>query len=102
MAFQTDVKATAALATTGPLTDAGTGSNVGRCRIKGLYLVSGSTAGSVAIANGSGGTTLLTVNTPVAANSGTQFILVPGEGILVETSLYGTVTNTASCVIFYG
>jgi hypothetical protein len=27
---------------------------------------------------------------------------MPGEGILVDTNLHGTVTTTASVVVFYG
>lgn len=41
-------------------------------------------------------------NTPTAANAGSIYMLVPDQGILAENGLYGTVTNTASTVIFYG
>jgi len=58
--------------------------------------------GSVVITDGNGGNTLLTVNTPTAANAGSMYFLVPDQGILAENGLYATVTNTASTVIFYG
>jgi hypothetical protein len=44
----------------------------------------------------------MTVNTPTAANQGTFWILLPGEGILVETDLYGTLTNATSVMVIYG
>lgn len=101
MAMQTDVKATKPLASTGAFKDQGD-NNVGRSRIKGIYAVCGAGAGSVVITDGSGGSTLFSFNTPTAANAGSVYILIPDQGILAENGLYGTVTNTASTVIFYG
>jgi hypothetical protein len=101
MAMQYDVKATKPLTSTGDFKDQNN-STVYRSRIKGIYAVCGTSAGSVVITNTATGETLLTVNTPAVANVGSIYMLVPGEGILVETSLYGTVTNTASIVVFYG
>ena len=83
--------------------NAGTPANLGRIRIKGLYVVPGSTAGSVVFRDGgASGDVLLTLNTPTVANAGAYNIIIPGEGILAETNLHGTVTNTASVVVFYG
>lgn len=101
MAMQSDVKATKALAATGPFKTQ-TDANVARARVKSIYAVCGASAGSVVITDGQGGDTLLTLNTPTAANAGFVSLLVPGEGILAENGLYGTVTNTASITIFYG
>ena len=101
MAMQTDVKATIPLTATGSFLDQGTNA-LTRARIKGIYAVCGASAGSVVIANGNGGTTLLTLNTPTAASVGSVYMLLPGEGILAESAVYGTVTNTASIVLFYG
>lgn len=102
--MQYDVLASAPLTSTGQVTDnASSPNNLGRLRIKGVYFVSGATAGSVVFRDGgSGGVKLLTMNTPTAANSGANYIIIPGEGILVTTDLHGTVTNTASVVVFYG
>tara|TARA_R110000868_G_scaffold344666_1_gene605750 strand:- start:1176 stop:1475 length:300 start_codon:yes stop_codon:yes gene_type:complete len=99
--MQYDVKATIPLAATGSFLDQGN-SAVARTRIKGVYAVCGASAGSVVITNGNGGATLLTLNTPTAANEGSVYMILPGEGILAESGLYGTVTNTSSIVIFYG
>jgi hypothetical protein len=99
--MQTDVKATKPLTTTGAFKDQGDNS-VGRARIKGIYAVCSAGAGSVVITDGSSGATLFSFATPTAAHAGSVFLLIPDQGILAENGLYGTVTNTASTVIFYG
>ena len=102
MAMQTDVKSTKPLESTGVFKTQ-TDANVSfRTRIKGIYAVCGASAGSVVITDGQSGSTLLTLNTPTAANAGSIYMLVPDQGILAENGLYGTVTNTASITIFYG
>lgn len=102
MAMQTDVKSTQPLTSTGDFKTQANNSIGFRTRIKGIYAVCGSSAGSVVITDGNGGNTLLTLNTPTVANAGSVYMLVPDQGILAETGLYGTVTNTASVTIFYG
>lgn len=104
MAMQTDVQASAPLTATGQVTNnAGTPANLGRIRMKGLYVVPGTNAGSVVFRDGgSGGDILLTLNTPAGSSNGAYNVVIPGEGILVETNLHGTVSNTASVVVFYG
>lgn len=102
MAMQTDVKSTKPLTSTGVFKTQ-TDANVAfRTRIKGIYAVCGTAAGSVVITDGQSGATLLTLNTPAVADAGSVYFLVPDQGILAENGLYGTVTNTASTVIFYG
>lgn len=100
MAMQTDVKATAPLTSTGAFTTAGAVNITTRTRVKGIYAVCGASAGSVVITSGS--ETLFTMNTPTAANAGFVYMILPGEGILAENGLSGTVTNTTSTVLFYG
>lgn len=102
MAMQTDVKSTKPLAATGVFKTQADADCGFRTRIKGVYAVCGASAGSVVITDGSGGATLLTLNTPTVADAGTVYFLVPDQGILAENGLYGTVTNTASVTIFYG
>lgn len=101
MAMQTDVKASKPLASTGDFKDQADNS-IGRARIKGIYSVCSAAVGSVVITDGSGGATLLTLNTPTAANAGSIYMLVPDQGILAQNGLYATITNTTSTVIFYG
>lgn len=102
MAMQTDVKATKALTATGVFKTQSDANMAFRTRLKAIYIVSGASAGSVAVADGQGGTTLVSIDTPTAANAGSTYMLFPGEGILAESGLYGTVTNAASVVLFYG
>lgn len=99
--MQTDVKATKPLAATGSFVDQNN-SNLTRYRIKAVYAVCGVSNGSVVITDGSGGETLLTLNTPTVANAGYVYMILPGEGILSTSGAYGTVVNTASTVLFYG
>ena len=101
MAMQTDVKASQPLTSSGDFKDQA-GVVIPRSRIKGIYAVSGASAGSVLITDGVDGDSLITINTPTAANAGSVYLLVPNEGILAQTGLYGTVTNTTSVVVFYG
>jgi len=76
---------------------------VPRARIKTIYAVNGASAGSVVIRDGSAtGPILLTVNTSASSAAGYTIIPLPGEGILAQVGLHGTVTNTTSMVIFYG
>ena len=104
MGMQSDVQASAPLTATGQVTNnAASPQNLGRIRIKSLYVIPGATAGSVVFRDGgSGGTILLTLNTPAVANAGAYSVIIPGEGILVESDLHGTVTTTSSVVVFYG
>lgn len=99
--MQTDVLASVPLTATGQFTAQST-SNIGRCRIKAIYIVPGTLAGSLVIKDGgSGGATIATVNTVASATQPT-YLLIPGEGLLCQTSPYGTVSNLGSATIFYG
>ena len=92
MGMQTDVKAIS-LAASGAITDA-------RVRVRSLVIEPGTSAGSVALKNdGSGGTTLFTINT--TANGETFNVLIPAEGVLFEDSAYAVLTN-AKVTVFYG
>lgn len=102
MAMQTDVKSTQPLTSTGVFKTQSNDNCAFRTRIKAIYATCGASAGSVVITDGNGGSTLLTLNTPTAANAGSIYMLVPDQGILAENGLYGTVTNTASVTVFYG
>ena len=102
MAMQTDVKVTKPLASTGVFKTQTDANVTFRTRVKGIYVKNGASAGSVVVADGQGGSTLFTINTATAANTGDFYIPVPDQGILAENGLYGTVTNAASITIFYG
>ena len=102
MAMQSDVKVTKPLTATGAFKTQTDADINFRSRVKGIYIQSGASAGTVVVSDGAGGSVLFTINTPTAANSGNLYIPVPDQGVLAENGLYGTVTNTASITIFYG
>ena len=72
-----------------------------RTRIKGVVVTASSSAGTVVLADGgSSGTTKLTINTPAAA--GIFNVIIPGEGVLFESTVYATLTNASAVTVFYG
>lgn len=73
----------------------------GRFRVKGIVITStGAGAGSVLIKDGgSGGTTKIEVDVPSTAAF--HNVIIPGEGVLFETSVYAALTNCYVSV-FYG
>ena len=100
--MQYDVLASQPLTSSGQMADQNS-NNLRRCRIKAIYGVSGASAGSVVFRDGgASGPILMTMNSPTAANSGTFWLPMPGEGILVETNLYAALTNVASVMVIYG
>lgn len=100
MAMQTDVLASGVRTTSGQLQDQA-GNDLGRYRVKAIYIVPSASAGSVVFKDGgSGGTTKITVNT-LASSTAPDYILVPGEGVLFQTDIYVTVTSVASVMVFY-
>jgi len=97
----TDVQASVPLTNTGQFTNQ-TPIALGRTRIKAVYIVPTGTAGSVIFRNGgSGGTTVMTLNTVASATQPT-YLMLPGDGVLFSTNVHGTVTNVGSVTIFYG
>ena len=99
--MQTDVLASVPLTSSGQFTDQAT-NNIARCRVKSIYIVPTATAGSLILRDGgSGGAIKATINT-VASASQPTYILMPGEGLLFQTAVYGTVSNLGSATIIYG
>lgn len=90
--MQTDVKAAT-------VTEEGS-AYAARARVKALSFVTTSTAGSVQIEDGDGGTVKINIATPAAADL--QHILLPGEGVLCENSIWVVPTNVSSVTVFYG
>jgi hypothetical protein len=99
--MQTDVLASVPITASGQFTDQAT-NNLARCRVKSIYIVPTATAGSLVLRDGgSSGTVKATINT-VASASQPTYMLLPGEGLVFQTAVYGTVTNLGSATIFYG
>ena len=99
--MQYDVLASQPLTETGNFLDQN-GNAIGRARVKTIYAVNGTDAGSVVIRNGASGKILATINTAANTTAGYTIIPLPGEGILADNALHGTVTNTTSMVVIYG
>ena len=76
----------------------------GRARVKGFSIcATASTSGTLLLKDGgSSGTTLIEIDIPSNSNPNSFYILVPGEGVLFGTNIYGTLTNIASVTVFYG
>ena len=100
--MQYDVLATKPLESTGNFLDQNDNA-IQRARIKTIYAVNGGSAGSVVIREGgASGKILITVNTAASTTAGYTIIPLPGDGILCESGLHGTVTNTTSMTLIYG
>ena len=96
-----DVLASVPLTGTGQFTNQ-TPVALGRTRIKAVYMVPTASAGSVIFRDGgSGGATVMTLNTVASATQPT-YLIFPGEGVLFSTNVHGTVANVGSVTIFYG
>ena len=77
---------------------------LGPCRIKAIYGTSATAAGTVVLYDGisTAGAPICTISTPTAANGGTYYLLMPGEGVRVNTGVYAVITNVDSAMLIYG
>jgi len=72
-----------------------------RSRVKAMTITCTTTAGSVVLKDGGvSGASKLTINTPGVAEIFN--ILIPGEGVLFENTIYLDVTNVSSVTVFHG
>ena len=95
MTMQTDVKASTVSASS-----TNTIVNAARSRLKAVTVIFAATGGTVSITDAAGGATLFSFPAPTAI--GTVHILIPGEGILAQTSLAVTTGAGASAIVYYG
>lgn len=77
----------------------------GRTRVAGIYYTCGSTASSFSLKNGStsGGTALITINTPAAA--GAYDLILPDMGIVFSDAVFVDFADanvTSVTLLFYG
>ena len=103
MGMQTDVLLTQPLGSTNTFKQQN-GTVLGPCRIKAIYGTAAALAGTVVLYDGSSssGKSIGTISTPTAANQGTFYILMPGEGIKIATGVYAELTNVDSAMLIYG
>ena len=105
MGMQTDVLMTQPLgATAGNTFKMQSGAVLGPCRIKAIYGTSAAAAGTVVLYDGTStaGKPIGTISTPTAASAGTYYLLLPGEGIRVDTGVFAVITNVDSALLIYG
>lgn len=99
--MQTDVLASVPITASGQFTDQAA-TSLTRCRVKAIYIVPTGTAGSLILRDGGSSSTIkATINTVASATQPT-YMLLPGEGLLFQTAVYGTVLNLGFATIFYG
>lgn len=99
--MQTDVLASKPATATGQMKGQNDG-DIGRSRIKAIYIVPAAGAGSVVFRDGgAGGPIKSTVNTLDGSTSPTYLIL-PGQGLLFNENIHATVTAVTSVTVFYG
>ena len=101
MGMQTDILATTPLTASGQVQDQNA-TNLGRTRIRGVYIVPTGTAGTVILYDGSSTSTpkRLTLNTVASATQPT-YLLFPGEGILFSANVYAALSNVGYATFFY-
>ena len=101
MAMQTDVLASKVRTDAGQLLDQNS-LVIGRARVKAIYIVPDTGAGTVTfIDGGASGNTKIVVNTK-ASSSAPDYILMPGEGLLFQENIYIIPSAVISTMVIYG
>jgi hypothetical protein len=101
MAMQTDVLASKPLTSAGQALDQNS-LVIGRARVKAIYIVPSSGAGTVTFYDGgASGPVKITVNT-LASSSAPDYMLIPGEGLLFQTNIYIVPSAVVSTMVIYG
>jgi hypothetical protein len=99
MGYVSNVKGTTILTASGNIF-------AGPARVLGIYYVSDTTAGSIEITDGNGGTSLGKFATPlgaaVAGDETAFYIPIPGDGIRCEVNPYAVLTNVDKVTFIYG
>ena len=94
MAMQTDVKSN-------HLTASGTVFN-GRTRLKSISYRGNGTDGYVRLRDGGSSGPILCELDVGTSDTFTIYVLLPGEGVLFQTSLYADLSNVLAVTAFYG
>jgi hypothetical protein len=101
MGMQTDVLASKVATNAGDLLDQNS-LVIGRSRVKAIYIVPDSGAGTVTFRDGGvSGPVKIAVNTK-ASSTAPDYILMPGEGLLFQTSIYIVPSAVISTMVIYG
>jgi len=92
--MQTDVKSA-------HLTTSGTAFN-GRTRLKSVSYRGNASDGFIKFRDGGSGGSVLCELDVGTSDSFTIYVLIPGEGVLFQTSLYVELSNVSAITTFYG
>lgn len=76
-------------------------------RVKGVWIIGGTTAGTLQLKNGgSSGTVLIELDTPANTSGATvipAYLKIPSDGVYFKDDVYATFTGgTAAATVFYG
>ena len=94
MTMQTDVKSN-------HLTASGTVFN-GRTRLKSISYRGNGTDGYVRLRDGGSSGPILCELDVGTSDTFTIYVMIPGEGVLFQTSLYADLSNVNAVTVFYG
>ena len=101
MGMQTDVLASKVRTDAGQMLDQNS-LVIGRARVKAIYIVPDTTAGTVTfIDGGASGATKIVVNTK-GSSTAPDYILLPGEGLLFQSNIYIIPSAVVSTMVIYG
>ena len=101
MSMQTDVLASKVRTDAGQMLDQNS-LVIGRARVKAIYIVPDTTAGTVTfIDGGASGATKIVVNTK-GSSTAPDYILLPGEGLLFQSDIYIVPSAVVSTMVIYG
>ena len=100
MGMQTDVLASKVRTSAGDMLDQNS-LVIGRTRVKAIYIVPDSGAGTVTFRDGgASGPTKIVVDTK-ASSTTPDYILMPGEGLLFQESIYIVPSAVISTMVIY-
>ena len=100
MGMQTDVLASKVRTSAGDMLDQNS-LVIGRCRVKAIYIVPDSGAGTVTFLDGgASGPTKIVVDTK-ASSTAPDYILMPGEGLLFQENIYIAPSAVLSTMVIY-
>ena len=101
MSMQTDVLASKVATSAGNLLDQNS-LVIGRSRVKAIYIVPDSGAGTVTFRDGGvSGPVKIAVDTK-ASSTAPDYILMPGEGLLFQENIYIIPSAVVSTMVIYG
>ena len=101
MGMQTDVLASKVRTSAGDMLDQNS-LVIGRCRVKAIYIVPDSGAGTVTFRDGGASGPVKIVVDTKASSTTPDYVLLPGEGLLFQTSIYIVPSAVVSTMVIYG